>query len=204
MVKPRDSNTVLVCGPFADHKSCWNFKLDTFSVATEQTMRYGHSLGAMVVYKENPIILGGLDKSNNSVSGVEIWLEYWASQDDLPQPVYLHSALVANYEVTLYRPFNQTPLKNLNHILTYLLARLKPLMSLKFNKPVSPEKVVIFQTICVFGGIRDGKATDFYFWNEGNGWEFGGHLKRPRYGHTSFAQVSLFVIIEFQLPLKCT
>ena len=74
-------------------------KLDDLKVTEDESMRYGHSLGAMVVYKENPIILGGLDKSNNSVSGVEIYLQYWASQDDLPQPVHLHSALVANYEV---------------------------------------------------------------------------------------------------------
>ena len=33
-----------------------------------------------------------------------------------------------------------------------------------------------------------------YFWNEGHGWEYGGDMKHPRYGHVAVTQVSSFIL----------
>ena len=44
--------------------------------------------------------------------------------------------------------------------------------------------------MCVLGGQSDTGLSGEYYWNEGNGWELGGTLLRPRSGHSTITQGS--------------
>lgn len=50
------------------------------------------------------------------------------------------------------------------------------------------------KTVCILGGMSSNGPSSKYFWNEGHGWEYGGDMKHPRYGHVAVTQVSSFIL----------
>ena len=50
------------------------------------------------------------------------------------------------------------------------------------------QKLTKPKTVCVLGGDTGRGISADYYWNEGNGWNLGGTLLRPRAGHTTLTQ----------------
>ena len=60
--------------------------------------------------------------------------------------------------------------------------------------------ICFIKTVCILGGMSSNGPSTRYFWNEGNGWEYGGDMKHPRYGHVAVTQASSVRTNDFERP----
>ena len=60
--------------------------------------------------------------------------------------------------------------------------------------------ICFIKTVCILGGMSSNGPSTKYFWNEGNGWEYGGDMKHPRYGHVAVTQASSVRTNDFERP----
>ena len=157
-----------------DQRKCWKIsEVNSYSgkgFKFEGETQVGHSLGAMIVYKDDinlllPIFIGG--KTGDLVTGIveQYNQPYWGQFDSLPVKIYGHSGIAFNW-------------------------RINPQSRANSNSRSESEneiKVVNFaEAIYVFGGFKqDNTYSSELFWWGGHGWNPGGNLKLKRAGHRS-------------------
>ena len=73
------------------YKHCYS--LDGYFVKVEEDMNTGHSTGAMVIFNDQPVIIGG-KQSSDFVTSVEYFDGVWKKSADLPRALGGHSAVV--------------------------------------------------------------------------------------------------------------
>ena len=73
------------------YNRCYN--LEGYFVTTEEDLNTGHSTGAMVFYENQPVIIGGKERTE-FVTAVEDFDGVWSKHSELPRALGGHSAVV--------------------------------------------------------------------------------------------------------------